>query len=131
MYAENTPMGGKVNCKDNPAALVYAVTTNDCPCATGYFYNNDTCLCDYCQNFIPGCSLCDSPTHCLDCNVTNNWQLQLTACQCINSYTFMLGCVACILPGDPCPACYTNLLFVLDSNGVCVCQSGYVLDTMN
>jgi hypothetical protein len=45
MYAENIPMDTTINCQNNPAALIYAVTTNDCPCPTDYFYNSEHCEC--------------------------------------------------------------------------------------
>lgn len=42
--ASNFDFGDKCN-NANSAGLIFAITTDDCPCATRFFYNPDNCLC--------------------------------------------------------------------------------------
>jgi hypothetical protein len=132
IFARNTPRPDKINCKNNPAGLIYAVTTNSCPCSANYFYNPDSCICEYCQIYMQGCISCNSTTSCFTCDVAKNWLLQSQVCECNNPYIAMTGCLDCIMPGNPCSNCDTVLFFELDVNtGNCVCQHGYALASDN
>lgn len=86
MKAYNKYETGKINCKNNPAGLIYAVTTNDCPCASGTGYNSQTCLCDPCMDRLVGCILCPSLALCSQCDTTQNFELSAGACVCISGY---------------------------------------------
>jgi len=46
MKVHNLPQAQSIACdNNNPGALIYAVTSNDCPCAPTTFYSSQACLC--------------------------------------------------------------------------------------
>jgi hypothetical protein len=75
MIAVNNPMAGHVGCNGNPGALIYAVTTNDCPCAYGSAYSSLTCMCEICRNYLQGCINCTVLTICQTCDTADNFYL--------------------------------------------------------
>ena len=79
--ATNNPNAFYVTCVNNPAGLIFAVVTNDCPCASGKYFDSATCICQLCQT---GCLSCPNLLTCTTCNKAAGYVLDnaLKTCSC-------------------------------------------------
>jgi proprotein convertase subtilisin/kexin type 5 len=78
-----------------------------------------------CSLLIPNCNACLTRSTCTVCATGYS----LVAGQCMYVCpTPKIGCLDCVITGNPCSNCDTTLLFELDlSSGNCICKSGYGL----
>lgn len=135
MMAHNDINPSFPDCDGNPGAMIYAVTTNDCPCGVGYIFNAGACICDPCRQHIHGCLTCSSMTVCTGCDIAAHFLLSGTSCVCDLGYAYTPATDTC----DPvCGDGYVrapegcddaNLISGDGCNSVCAVETNYTCTT--
>src|ERR1700733_4452047 len=65
LQATKSPITSTTNCENNPAGLLFAITTNPCFCPIDSFYSDTICTCALCSFYLPGCTSCLDGATCL------------------------------------------------------------------
>lgn len=131
--ATNIPLAGRVKCQNNPAAVIWSITSPDvCSCTVGgSYYNWKICGCSTCASAIVGCLSCTSNATsvvCQSCSTAQNYVLNSVTgiCDCKPGTSIPVGCLTCTPTKGNCQLCDIANNFVQQS-GKCVCKSGYTL----
>lgn len=126
-----------ITCKNNAT-----LNNGTCSCNTGFIFESGTNICKAQCNSL--CVICDSSRGCISCTANSlvNSSINPSVCNCVSGFTLQnnicqascnISCNTCSpSDGNLCLSCKTNARIepVGASSGVCVCESGYILNTI-